>query len=150
MQIVEAGCILLHGRLGSLLKEVLAKLLHEEVQDDVKLRHGALVCEGVQQSELLLGDGILDTYILSSFLSRATLLMIFEMGCVSGLVVAPPTPMDLGLILGSLFGTHLRSKYRLVFLPLVSKELFLAMKLLAASHNITEKLLVRHHVGFEV
>ena len=47
--------------------------------------------------------------------------------------------MGFGL-LGTLFGTDLRSKYRLVLLPLVCIQLLLAMKLPATSFNITEEL----------
>ena len=71
------------------------------------------------------------------------------MGGVPGLVVAPPTLMHFGLVLGSLFWTDLRSKDGSVNLPLVSIKLLPAMKFLATALNVAEELLVSLHVVLE-
>ena len=150
MQIIQTIGILRDSRLSSLLKEVVAEPLHEEVEDYVELGHAALVGEGVQHAELIFAHWLVRTSSLSSLLSGATVQMDSVVGSESGLKAAPFTLVELGLFLGSLFWTYLRCKDRLVLLPLVSIQLLLSMELLATAHNIAEDLSVRLHVPFEV
>ena len=77
-------------------------------------------------------------------------LMISEMCCVNGLVVAPLTPMDLGLFLGLFFWTDSGNSDRLMNPSMVDIQLFPAMELFPTVVNITEDLSVRLHVGLEV
>ena len=69
MQIIQTIGILRDSRLSSLLKEVVAEPLYEEVEDYVELGHAALVGEGVQHAKLIFAHWLLRTSSLSSLLS---------------------------------------------------------------------------------
>ena len=125
------------------------ELLHEEVQDDVELSHGALIRERIQETKLIFADWILKPNILSPFFGSTGFEMASKIGCDFGLVASPITSMDFWL-LWTLFWTDLRTEDGLVDFPLVGVQFLLAMELLATAHNITNELLVRHHVGLKV
>ena len=150
VQIIKAVCILGHGTFGPLLEVLLPEFLHKKVQYDIELGHGALVRKRVQQSKFLLCDRLLHNQTLGSLLCRASFLMACEIGRKFGLVAAPSTSVDFGLVLWSLFRADLRSKDRGVDLPLVSLKLLLSLELLTTALDITEDPVVSKEVGLEV
>ena len=124
------------------------ELLHEEVQDDVELSHGALIRERIQETKLIFADWILKPNILSPFFGSTGFEMASKIGCDFGLVASPITSMDFWL-LWTLFWTDLRTEDGLVDFPLVGVQFLLAMELLATANNIADDLHVRHHVPLE-
>ena len=58
MQMLKTVTVLCDGPLGSLLEELLAKPLDEEVQDHVEVGDGGGACLGEEKAELVLADGL--------------------------------------------------------------------------------------------
>ena len=137
MQMLKTVTVLCDGPLGSLLEELLAKPLDEEVQDHVEVGDGGGACLGEEKAELVLADGLDVEGGLLALPLLADQLVPLDSSLVASAEVAPAA-----LVVGDAL--------HLVDLPLVGVELPLVVRHMVAVGEAAGVLLMSLLVLLEV